>query len=385
MILTKKSQESVKMYSHATWIDIDLECFKENLRIIRNAVGSKVKICFPVKANAYGHGISEMSLAAQQFVDYFGVSCLQEGMQLRALGIKKPIIMLGAVDVDQMQDAIAHDIILTIASLYKAQKASEVAKALHKVARVHLEIETGMQRTGMRVETAREVVKHVLADPALLLEGIYSHFATADQPNDPNTLMQIKIFAEFIQPLKAKYPHLICHLANSDGVIYYPQSYFDMVRPGILALGYATAAQTLPQFYKIKPFFSLSSRISFFKVVEKNSGISYGHSYKNTEQTRVVTIPIGYGDGYRRALSNKGSVLIRGKRYPIAGTICMDQFMVDLGQDEAYVGDEVTLVGHNGQEAISINDLAMLCDTIPYEILCLFNNRIIRKYHVDGC
>lgn len=369
------------MYSHATWIDIDLACFQENLQIIRHAVGSKVKICFPVKANAYGHGIAQMSLAAQHWVDYFGVSCLQEGMQLRALGIKKPIIMLGAVDVDQMKDAIENDIILTIASLYKAQKANEVAKALNKIARVHLEIETGMQRTGMRIETAHEVVKYVLAEPMLLLEGIYSHFATADCPDDPNTLAQIKTFAEFTKPLKAKHPHLICHLANSDGVIYYPQSYFDMVRPGILALGYATAASTMPQFSKIKPFFSLSSRISFFKVVAKDSGVSYGHAYTTQQQTRMVTIPIGYGDGYRRALSNKGSVLIRGKSYPIAGMICMDQFMVDIGQDEAYVGDEVTLVGRNGNETISINDLAILCDTIAYEILCLFNNRIVRKYH----
>ncbi|MFA6037121.1 MAG: alanine racemase [Legionellales bacterium] len=376
----KKLPDSTKTYSHATWIEIDLARFQANLQIIRKAIGPKVKLCFPVKANAYGHGIAKMSLAAQHLVDYFGVSCLQEGMQLRALGIKTPIIMLGAVDVDQMSDAIAHDIILTIASLYKAQKASEAATALNKIARVHLEIETGMQRTGMRIETAQQVVQHVVADPMLSLEGIYSHFATADKPNDPNTLAQIKTFAEFIQPLKAQYPHLICHLANSDGVIYYPQSYFDMVRPGILALGYTAAAKQIQKFSEIEPFFSLHSRISFFKVVAENSGISYGHAYNTKKQTRIVTIPVGYGDGYRRALSNKGSVLIRGKRYPIAGMVCMDQFMVDIGQDEAYVGDEVILVGKSGNETISINDLAELCDTIAYEILCLFNNRIVRKY-----
>jgi alanine racemase len=214
----------------------------------------------------------------------------------------------------------------------------------------------------------------------LSLQGIYSHFATADKAHDPNTLQQIQAFAEFTQPLKAQYPHLICHLANSDGVIYYPESHFDMVRPGILALGYANAATTMPKFSKIKPFFSLKSRISFFKVVAENSGVSYGHHYKTKQQTRIVTIPIGYGDGYRRMLSNKGSVLIHGKRYPIAGIICMDQFMVDIGQDEAYVGDEVTLIGTDGDETITVNDLAILCDTIPYEILCGFNSRIVRKY-----
>lgn len=376
----KKLPELSKTYSHATWIEIDLSRFQANLQVIRRAIGSKVKLCFPVKANAYGHGIEKMAIAAQHLVDYFGVSCLQEGMQLRALGIKTPIIMLGAIDTDQMRDAIAHDIILTIASDYKAQRASEVAKTLNKIASVHLEIETGMQRTGMRVDTAMEVVNHVLADPWLSLQGIYSHFATADSPNDPNTLQQIQTFAAFTAPLKARYPDLICHLANSDGVIYYPQSYFDMVRPGILALGYESAAASMPQFAEIEPFFSLKSRISFFKVVAKNSGISYGHAYKTKKQTRIVTVPIGYGDGYRRALSNKGTVLIRGKRYPIAGTICMDQFMVDLGQDEAYVGDEVTLIGTDQNENISVNDLAHLCDTIAYEILCGFNNRIVRKY-----
>lgn len=369
-----------KTYSHATWISIDLARFQENLGVVRRAIGTKVKLCFPVKANAYGHGIAAMVTAAEAYVDYFAVSCLQEGMQLRELGINKPILMLGAVDAEQMLDAIQHDLILTIASDYKAQKASEAAKALNKIAAVHIEIETGMQRTGMRVDSAMRVIDHVLADPNLVLHGIYSHFATADNPNDLNTYRQIQQFQTFIAPLKARYPELICHLANSGGVLYYPESYFDMVRPGILVFGYFSAATSIPIFSDIQPFFSLKSRITFFKVVAAGCGVSYGHSYTTKHQTRIVTIPIGYGDGYRRALSQQGSVLIRGKRYPIAGTICMDQFMVDIGNDEAYVGDEVTLIGRDGNESISVNDIANLCDTIPYEILCGFNDRIIRKY-----
>ena len=356
-----------KTYSHSTWIDINLSRFQANLTVIREAIGPKVKLCFPIKANAYGHGLSAMGKAAEPYVDYLAVSCLKEGMELRTLGIQKPILMLGAVDTEQMLDAIAHDFILTIASHYKAQKASEAAKSLNKIARIHLEIETGMQRTGMRMDTAAKVVEHVLTDPWLVLEGIYSHFATADLPNDPNTLQQIEQFSAFIRPLKARDPELICHLANSDGLIYYPESYFDMVRPGILALGQSTADLTNTPFASIQPFFSLKSRVSFFKVVAAHSGISYGHSYQTSQQTRIATIPIGYGDGYRRALS-QGSVLIRGKRYPIAGTICMDQFMVDVGDGEAYVGDEVTLIGTDGNESITVNDLAKLCHTIAYEI-----------------
>ncbi len=307
-----------KTYSHSTWIDIDLPRFQANLIEIRRAIGPQVKLCFPVKANAYGHGITAMGQVAEPYVDYFGVSCLQEGMQLRALGIHKPILMLGAVDTQQMLDAIDHNIMLTIASLYKAQKASETAQQLNKIASVHIEIETGMQRTGMRADSAMPVIEYVLANPWLKLEGIYSHFATADRPNDLNTQQQIQQFSAFVAPLKKRYPELICHLANSDGIIYYPQSYFDMVRPGILTLGHSTSALALPQFADIQSCFSLKSRISFFKVVAAGQGISYGHHYQTKQQTRIITVPIGYGDGYRRALSQQGSVLIRGKRYPIS-------------------------------------------------------------------
>jgi alanine racemase len=369
-----------KNYSHATWIEVDLARFQNNLAVTRRAIGKNVKLCLPVKANAYGHGLAAMVSVAENHVDYFAVSCLQEGMQLRELGIQKPILMLGAVDTQQILEAIEHDITLTIVSSSKVKKVSEAAKFLNKIAPIHIEIETGMQRTGMRVDSAMPVIEYALSDPWLSLKGIYSHFATADTPNDPHTQMQIQQFSDFIKPLKERYPELICHMANSGGVMYYPESYFDMVRPGILIFGHVKAAATLPKFAEIQPFFSLKSRVTFFKVVAAGSGISYGHTYKTTQQTRIITIPIGYGDGYRRALSQQGNVLIRGNRYPIAGTICMDQLMVDIGNNEVFVGDEVTLIGADNNESITVQEIATLCDTIPYEILCGFNERMIRKY-----
>jgi alanine racemase len=213
--------------------------------------------------------------------------------------------------------------------------------------------------------------------PCFEIAGIYSHLATADQPNDPFALQQIASFQELLRyPQFHSYP---AHLANSGGVIHYPASHLDMVRPGLLSFGYLPESSP-PSLQGIAPCFSLKSRVSYFKVVERGAGIGYGRTYITDKQTRIATIPIGYGDGFRRALSNRGSVLIRGRRFLIAGNICMDQLMVDIGNGEAYVGDEVVLIGAQGFEEIKLTEIAQLCDTIPYEVLCSFNERIQRVY-----
>ncbi len=356
--------------SHPTWIEIDLNQFRQNLKVIRNQIG-QARFCLLVKANAYGHGLVGMAKAALSHVDCLGVSCLQEGIQLRKAGIAIPILVLGAFHEDQVDDLIRYELEFAISSQFKADL---VSKKLKKKCRVHLEVETGMQRTGVRCATAIELFKHIKSQPHFEIAGVYSHLATADQPNDPFALKQIAEFQELINHLQRPFT---AHMANSGGVIHYPQSHMDMVRPGLAAFGYGS----LPG---LVPCFSLKSRVSYFKVVPPNTGISYGHTYQTQKQTRIVTIPIGYGDGYRRALSNRGSVLIRGKKYRIAGAICMDQFMVDIGQDEVYVGDEVVLIGKQGREEITLMEMAQLCDTIPYEVLCLFNERIPRCYVADA-
>lgn len=356
--------------AHPTWIEINLAQFRKNIEIVRTLIG-KSRFCLPVKANAYGHGLVGIGLAAQKFgVDCLGVSCLQEGAQLREAGVRIPILVFGAIHEDQIEDLVRHDLEFSVSSKFKADL---VAKKIKGKCRVHLEVETGMQRTGVRPRTAIELAEHIKKLSCFDLIGIYSHMATADFPDDPFAKDQIASFKKLTsQPL---FHGVLAHLANSGGVIHYPESHFDMVRPGLLVYGYPSVPVD-----GIAPCFSLKSKISYFKAVEGDVGIGYGHKYKTKEQTRIVTIPIGYGDGYRRALSNRGFVLIRGKRFPIAGMICMDQFMADIGTAEAFVGDEVVLIGKQGNEEIRLEEIASLCDTIPYEVLCLLNQRIPRLY-----
>lgn len=368
-------------YCHPAWIEIDCAQFKNNIAHIRKKIGEHTLLCLPVKANAYGHGLIPLAQAAESFgVNYLAVSCLQEGIMLREASIATPILVMGAIHENQIYELIKHELDITVASAFKAQLIAQVCEDRKIKARVHIEVDTGMRRTGMRVETAYNVLLQMQNHPFIEVVGIYSHLATADKKEDCQTQEQIALFAEFKEKAEKIFDKkVLFHLANSGGIVYYPESYFDMVRPGLLAFGYypGCCENDVPG---IQPFFSLKAKISYFKVVDEGQGISYGHLYKTKKSSRIVTIPVGYGDGFRRALSHKAHVLIRGKRYPIVGSICMDQLMVDIGLDEAYVGDEVVLVGHQGSENITINEIASFCDTIPYEILCGFNQRLPRIF-----
>jgi len=368
-----------KRFSHPAWIEIDLQQFKHNITIIRRQIG-KALFCLPIKANAYGHGLIPIAQAADEAgVDYFGVACLQEGAQLREANIRKPILVLGAIHEDQIPDLLHYQLEITIASLYKARLVAKACENTGLICKVHVEIDTGMQRTGVRPASAIELLNYLDATPCFEVVGVYSHLATANDPENYETKQQIELFQQFItEVIKPRNKKIICHLANSDGVCHLPETYFDMVRPGILTFGYT---QNLPsQFTPIQPFFSIKAKIAYFKVVAKDQGIGYGHTYKTIDATRIVTIPVGYGDGYRRALSNRSKVLIHGHAYPIVGTICMDQFMVNIGLNEAYVGEEAVLIGKQGDAEIKLTEIAQLCDTIPYEILCGFNDRLPRYY-----
>ena len=359
--------------AHPAWIEIDLAQFRKNIAAIRRRIG-QCKLCLPVKANAYGHGLIPISLAAQEAgVDVIAVSCLKEGVELRRAKVRCPILVFGAIHEEQIDDLIDHELEFSISSRFKAELVAK--KCRGRVCRVHLEVDTGMHRTGVRPETAVRLFEELQRFGCFEIVGIYSHLATADSPNDPFASVQIKAF----QALRAVIggEGIVWHLANSGGVYYYPASYFDMVRPGLLCYGLTPDGRKDPE---IRPIFTLKARVSYFKVVAADQGISYGHLYRTTQQTRIVTIPVGYGDGYPRSLSNCASVLLRGKPYPVAGRICMDQLMVDIGSDEAFVAEEVTLIGRQGQEEIAIWDLARQSNSDPREILCRFNDRIPRVY-----
>lgn len=364
---------------HPAWIEIDIAQLKKNLALIKTAIGSKVRLCLPIKANAYGHGLVPVARAIANMVDYLAVAHVTEAVQLREAKIETPILVLGAIHDEQIGDLLSYNLDFTLSSAYKARLVANWCEKLRRVARVHLEVDTGMRRTGMRPETATSLYAELKKNRCFHVVGIYSHLATGSSPSDVIAHAQIDAFSAMLHDPVFVGENLIRHLANSTATQYLLTSYFDMVRPAMLCFGYR-APSSPDKFCGIKPCFSLKARVSYFKVIEAGEGISYGHTHTARERTRVVTVPVGYGDGYRRALSNRGEVLIGGKRYPIIGTVCMDQFMVDVGTDSVFVGDEVVLIGEQGPQSIGVNDIATLCETIPYEILCLFNERIPRKY-----
>ena len=371
--------QASKAYPHPSWIEIDTQQLKKNISLIKRWIGKRL-YCLPVKANAYGHGLCAIGKIAEEAgIDYLAVAHLQEAIQLRCFGIQLPILVLGAIHEDQVFDLLHFNLEVSISSSFKADLIAKACKTLNKRCKVHVEIDTGMQRTGVRSSSASTLFEHVKSIGCFDIVGIYSHLATADCPNDPFALKQIATFCSLMQDPLFYNTNLICHLANSAGTLFFPQAHLNMVRPSLLTFGYLPAHYP-PEFHEIAPCFSLKARVSYFKVVFPGEGISYGHSYITKKQTRIVTIPVGYGDGYRRCLSNRGSVLIRGKRFPIVGNICMDQFMVDVGNEEIHVGDEVVLIGRQMDSSICLTEIAQLCETIPYEILCLFNERIPRIY-----
>jgi alanine racemase len=348
--------------NHPSWVEVDLAQFKKNIDNLRECIGDKL-FCLPIKANAYGHGLCAIAKAAEEAgIDYLAVAHLQEGIALRKANVALPILVLGAIHEDQIDQLLQYDLEISISSLYKAQLVAEVCRNFSQKCRVHLEIDTGMQRTGVRPTSAAALFRFMKEAGCFEIRGVYSHLAKADEPNDPFTLHQIETFSNLIASLGHSF---IAHLANSGGLLHYPSSHFDMVRPSMASFAHC---------------FTLKTKISYFKVVEAEQGVSYGHTHVTPKRTRIVTLPIGYGDGYRRCLSNRAHVLIRGKRFPIVGAICMDQCMVDIGDAEAYVGDEAVLIGRQGEEEITLEEIATLCDTIPYEILCSFNDRLPRIY-----
>ena len=362
-----------------TRILVDLDALSHNLRGIRAHVG--VPVMGIVKANAYGHGLVPVALHLQaQGVDQLGVAFLEEGIALRQAGITIPILVLGGIFGPQVAQFIVHDLEITVSSLDKLRQVEAAAESLGRKAVVHVKIDTGMERIGVHSYSAGPFIEAAVASEWCTLKGIYSHLACADDPASPMTTLQIERFREacaHIERLGAPMP--LRHLANSGGVLHFPDTWLDMVRPGILMYGVMPDPAS-HRTIDVRPALSLVSQVVYFKVVKAGNPVSYGATWAPAADTRVITIPIGYGDGWPRALSSRGEVLVRGHRHPIVGRICMDQLMVDIGQDSAFNEDEVVLIGTQGNETISAEDVARTAGTIAYEILTGLNERIPREY-----
>ncbi len=363
-----------------TQVIVNLDALANNFRAIRDQV-APAKMMPILKANAYGHGLVPVArLMAGLGADYLGVAVLEEGILLRKAGIQTPILVLGGIWGSQIPLFLKYDLTLTASSIEKLHQIDQAAEALGVTARVHLKIDTGMERIGVHDYNAEGFLEAALQCQHVRVEGIFSHFANADAADPSSAQLQLERFQEVLRFYERRsLPLPMRHMANSAAVLRFPEAYFDMVRPGILLYGMYPSAE-VPRTVQVHPALSWKTRVVYFKVTKPGRGVSYGWTWTPDRLTRIVTLPVGYGDGYFRAMSNKAQVLIRGRRYPQVGRICMDQMMVNIGWETAYNGDEVVLIGQQGAERITVEDLAAWAGTIPYEVLTNINTRVPRVY-----
>ena len=377
------SQQNVQNFSDPSrpaWIEVDFAALAHNLSEIRKRV-KPAKVMAVVKANAYGHGLVPVArFYEQNSVDMLGVALLEEAIILRENKIACPILVFGGLLESQIPHFLLHQIDITVSSLSKLEQVERWALHLGCKARIHLKLDTGMGRIGTRACSGMPMIEAALLSKNCKLIGIFSHFACADDPNDKMNALQLERFEEGIghfEKLNAPIP--MRHIANSGAILHQPKSFFDMVRPGILLYGIQPDAKSLPEL-ELKRSLSLKAKTVFQKGMWKGQTVSYGATWKATKNTWISTIPIGYGDGFMRSLSGKAEVIYEGKRFPVVGKICMDQMMIESPEKCLPNDAEVTLIGMNGSEVITVEHLADQAQTIPYEILTNLNSRLPRYY-----
>ena len=363
-----------------THLEVDLGRIADNYRaIVDHVAGARA---MPVlKANAYGHGLVPVArLVAGLGAPMLGVAYLEEGLRLRAEGITTPILVMGGILGSQVPLFLDHDLVLTASSVDKLVAVEECAAARGVRAKVHLKIDTGMERIGVHWYSAERLLEASLRCPHVDVLGIFSHFANADAADLGHARLQLERFLEvlsFYERHSLTPP--VRHIANSGAILQLPEANLDMVRPGILLYG-VLPSDEVPPTVAVRPALTWKSRVVFFKVVQPGNPVSYGSTWAPDHLVRVVTVPVGYGDGYPRRMSGAAEVLLRGQRYPVVGRICMDQVVVCIEWDEAYNDDEVVLLGELGERRITVEELARWADTIPYEILTGINTRVPRVY-----
>ena len=363
-----------------TRVEVNLKLLKENYHKVKNHIGS-VKIMPILKANAYGHGLVRIAQFYQEInVDYLGVAVVEEGILLRQYGISAPILVLGGVWGNQIPLFIKNDLAITASSVEKIKQIEETAEQLKIKAKVHLKIDTGMERLGVHYYNAEKFLEEVYKCKHISVEGIYSHFANSDSDDLSHTKLQFERFIEvlsFFEKHSIETP--IRHISNSGAVLQFPQANLDMIRPGILLYGVYPSAE-IKRTIEVTPVLTWKSLVVYFKVIKPDHPVGYGLTWQTDHNVRAVTVPVGYGDGYFRGMSGKSKVIINGEKYPVIGRISMDQIVVNIDQDSAYNGDEVILLGSDEKNSITCEDLADWADTIPYEILTNINTRVPRIY-----
>ena len=371
---------SVSEITRPTYLEINLGILKSNFEKIKAHV-SPARIMAIVKANAYGHGLIRVAQLYQELgADYFGVAVLEDGLLLRENGITRPILVLGGILSDQIPLFIKNDLTLTASSPNKLEQIESAAASLGIKAKVHLKIDTGMERIGVHYYSAAGFLETAMKMKNLIIEGVYSHLANSESEDPSYTKLQIERFNDAVSFFdKNKIQRPICHIANSGGILQFPEARFDMVRPGILLYGVYPGTDVRKSI-TVEPAINWKSRVVYFKVIKPEHPVGYGSTWQTDHNVRAVTIPVGYGDGYFRKLSNRGEVLLNGNRYPVIGAVSMDQIVVNIENDSAFNSDEVILLGSDGKNSITCQEMAEWAETIPYEILTNINTRVPRLY-----
>lgn len=362
---------SVSKVAEKVWVEIDRGAISHNVKRIRELIGSGVSLLAVVKADAYGLGIGEVSrLLWECGVDRLGVMNVQEGIHLRGHLPKVPMIILGPSFLDNIEEILEWDLIPIVSSLEFLRRLNQVAILRGKKAKVHLMMDTGMGRIGLWYEKGEDFFKELLKLGSIEIEGVASHFASSDTKDLDFSILQISRFQDFLFRLKVMgFEIPLRHMANSGALLRLPESFFNMVRIGILLYG-IYPSRWVPR-DDFRPALVWKTRIAFIKEVEPGRTISYGTTFVASRRTRIATLPVGYSHGFDRGLSNRGEVLIGGQRSSVVGRVTMDQIMVDLGpESQARVDDEAVLIGVQGKEEITLEEMAEVLDTIPYELMC---------------
>lgn len=380
--------KEIKEKYYRVYVTIDLDAIYSNINNLKQNIKSGTKVAAVIKTDGYGHGAVPIAYAVDNIVDAFAVATVDEAVNLRDNGINKPVFVIGFTHESQFERMILKDIHPTIFTYESAVAYSEAATKLGKIGKLHIKIDTGMGRIGFKDdEDSIGVIKRINELDNIEIEGIFTHFATADEKDKVRACKQFARFDIFTKKLKKEGVHIpVKHCSNSAATMEMDYANMDMVRIGIALYGLYPSDEVDKNRAKLIPALELKSHIVFLKDVEPGTEISYGGTFVAERKTKVATIPVGYGDGYRRSLSNKGYVLIRGKRAKILGRICMDQFMVDVSDIEGVqTGDEVVLIGKSGNEVLSVETLAEIAgDTFNYEIVCDLGKRMPRIFFKDG-
>lgn len=374
------------MSFHRTAVHIDLDAIEHNLALVRRRLPAGVRLLAVVKADAYGHGAVALAEFLKDTCDFFGVACIEEGIELRRAGIKTPVLLLGYTDNFDMPSAVKYDLTPAVFTLDNARALSDAAVAQGKRVPFHFAVDTGMSRIGLQVtQEDADLCGQIVQLPGIYAEGIFSHYATADEQDLTKAKAQTERFVQFLAMLKARgIEPAITHLSNSAGIMNFDER-FSMVRSGIITYGLYPSEEVDHSVLDLHPALQWTARISFVKPLPPGREISYGGTYTTTRDSMIATVPVGYADGYPRCLSGIGRVIVNGQYAPIVGRVCMDQFMVDVtGIPNVSADTEAVLIGRQGDAVISIEEVANAAHSFNYEQACRIARRVPRVYYRHG-